>query len=376
MRFLILVIGLALAGAVKAQDMKPLTPEERRVIVDKGTEAPFSGQYYKHRGTGTYRCRQCGAPLYRSQDKFDAGCGWPSFDDEIPGAVKRTTDADGRRTEITCARCGGHLGHVFTGEGFTPKNTRHCVNSVSLVFEPEGQVPAEAGTTAKPAVPEPEKQTVQQSGNQTMPQSGEQPGTQAVPQPGNPEAAAEGTATPEAAARTGTAEGMEASGQPVEQTETAIFAGGCFWGVEYMLSKLPGVLKVESGYIGGTTENPTYEEVCRHRTGHAEAVRVLFDPAKVSYETLARLFFEIHDPTQENGQGPDLGDQYRSEIFYTSPAQQATAERLIAELRRKGYDVVTGVTPAGRFWPAEDYHQRYYERKGTRPYCHAYTKRF
>ncbi len=376
MRLLVLIIGLALAGAVKAQDMKPLTPEERRVIVDKGTEAPFSGRYYKHRGEGVYRCRQCGAPLYRSQDKFDAGCGWPSFDDEIPGAVRRTTDADGRRTEITCARCGGHLGHVFTGEGFTPKNTRHCVNSVSLVFEPEGEAPAGVGTAAKPAVPEPEKQAAQQSGNQTMPQSGGQSGTKAATQPGNPEAAAGGTASPQAAARTGTAEGMEASGQPVEQTETAIFAGGCFWGVEYMFSKVPGVLKVESGYIGGTTENPTYEEVCSHRTGHAEAVRVVFDPAKVSYETLARLFFEIHDPTQENGQGPDLGDQYRSEIFYTSPAQQATAERLIAELRRKGYDVVTQVTPAGRFWPAEDYHQRYYERKGTQPYCHAYTKRF
>ena len=300
MRTLLLIICLALCGVVNGQNMKPLTPEEKRVIVDKGTEAPFTGRYYKHNEAGTYVCRQCGAPLYRSSDKFDAGCGWPSFDDEIPGAVKRTIDADGRRTEITCARCGAHLGHVFAGEGFTPKNTRHCVNSVSLVFEPAKK----------------------------------------------------------------------------EQTETAIFAGGCFWGVEYMLWKVPGVLKVESGYIGGTTENPTYEEVCSHRTGHAEAVRVVFDPAKVSYETLARLFFEIHDPTQENGQGPDLGDQYRSEIFYTSPAQQATAERLIAELRRKGYDVVTQVTPAGRFWPAEDYHQRYYERKGTQPYCHAYTKRF
>ena len=346
MRLLVLIIGLALAGAVKAQDMKPLTPEERRVIVDKGTEAPFSGRYYKHRGEGVYRCRQCGAPLYRSQDKFDAGCGWPSFDDEIPGAVRRTTDADGRRTEITCARCGGHLGHVFTGEGFTPKNTRHCVNS------PERR----DSRIGFRAASQPEKQT-------------QQPGTQF----GSPGAQASG-ADSTSAARPG--DGMPPAGQAAERGATAIFAGGCFWGVEYMLSKVPGVLKVESGYIGGTTENPTYEEVCSHRTGHAEAVRVVFDPAKVSYETLARLFFEIHDPTQENGQGPDLGDQYRSEIFYTSPAQQATAERLIAELRRKGYDVVTQVTPAGRFWPAEDYHQRYYERKGTQPYCHAYTKRF
>lgn len=371
MRLLVLFIGLALAGAVKAQDMKPLTPEERRVIVDKGTEAPFTGRYYNHREPGVYHCRQCGAPLYRSQDKFDAGCGWPSFDDEIPGAVKRTPDADGRRTEITCARCGAHLGHVFADEGFTPKNTRHCVNSVSLVFEPATKASGETGpeAPAKPAA----------AGGQAAPHSGASDA--AAGQPESKSSAHSGTPDAAAAAASGnTAQpvpaGTQAAVQPKEQAETAIFAGGCFWGVEYMLSKLPGVLEIESGYIGGTTENPTYEEVCRHRTGHAEAVRVLFDPAKVSYETLARLFFEIHDPTQENGQGPDLGDQYRSEIFYTSPAQQATAEKLIAKLRRKGYDVVTEVTPAGRFWPAEDYHQRYYQRKGTQPYCHAYTKRF
>lgn len=303
MRLFIIGLSLLFCTAVNAQNMKPLTPEEKRVIVDKGTEAPFTGRYYKNKEAGTYCCRQCGAPLYRSDDKFESGCGWPSFDDELPGAVRRTPDADGRRTEITCAKCGGHLGHVFTGEGFTPKNTRHCVNSISLEFEPKAS-------------------TI------------------------------------------------------MEKADTAIFAGGCFWGVEHMLALVPGVLDVESGYTGGRTENPTYEEVCSHRTGHAEAVRVVFDPSKVSYETLARLFFEIHDPTQSDGQGPDIGDQYRSEIFYNSPEQQAVAERLIAELRANGYDVVTRLTPATRFWPAEGYHQDYYVRKGTQPYCHSYTKRF
>lgn len=291
----------------KPLEMRPLTDMERRVIVDRETEAPFTGEYCDLKGSGVYLCKQCGTPLYRSVDKFASGCGWPSFDDEIEGAVRRCPDPDGRRTEITCAKCGGHLGHVFEGEGFTPKNTRHCVNSVSLSFVPDEVQP----TTHSSHGP-----------------------------------------------------------------ETAYFAGGCFWGVEHLMKGQEGVLSVEPGYMGGELESPVYEDVKTGLSGHAEVVKVVFDPAAVSYLTLAKLFFEIHDPSQRNGQGPDIGPQYRSEIFYTSLPQKATAERLIKMLRLKGLDVVTRVTPAPTFWPAEEYHRDYYSRTGGRPYCHTRVKRF
>lgn len=283
--------------------LNPLNAEETRVIVRKGTEMPFTGEFNKHKEAGTYTCRQCDAPLYRSSDKFDSGCGWPSFDDEIPGAVKRTTDADGHRVEITCARCGGHLGHVFEGEQLTAKDTRHCVNSISLKFVP-ASVSAKVGT------------------------------------------------------------------------ETAYFAGGCFWGTEYLLQQASGVISTRVGYMGGKTQNPTYRDVCEHGTGHAEAVEVVFDPSKTNFETLAKLFFEIHDPTQVDRQGPDVGDQYRSEVYYANETQKQVTEKLIGILKEKGYKVATKITMADTFWEAEDYHQDYYIKTGKEPYCHIYTKRF
>lgn len=281
--------------------IKSLPPSIARVIRDKSTEYPFSGEYNDSDQAGTYVCRQCGLALFRSITKFHSGCGWPSFDEEIKQAVKRVPDADGQRIEIVCARCHAHLGHVFTNEGFTAKNIRHCVNSASLDL---------------------------------------------------------------------------VSNMTVIDTEEAIFAGGCFWGVEYYLKKLDGVLKTEVGYTNGHTENPTYEEVCTGNTGHVEAIRVVYDPNKLSYEQLVKYFFEIHDPTQANGQGPDLGEQYKSVIFYYDDSQYEIASYLKSLLERKNLKVTTEILPVTVFWRAETYHQDYYTKTGKQPYCHRFMKLF
>ncbi len=306
MIFVWLILALTF---VAAEDLKPwksnietLTPFEKHVIIDKGTEPAFSGKYVYTKEDGVYRCKVCDAPLYRSSDKFESHCGWPSFDDAIPGAIKEVPDADGRRTEIVCANCGAHLGHVFKGEGYTSTNVRHCVNSVSLNFDKKkAQAPA---------------------------------------------------------------------------LKKAYFAGGCFWGVEYYLEKIDGVKEVTSGFMGGHMKDPGYYDVVRKDTGHLETVEVVYDPAKVSYETLAKTFFEIHDPTQADGQGPDIGSQYLSAVFVSNTEERKTIERLIGILEQKGLKIATKVLPKAPFYPAETYHQDYYERKGSTPYCHRRIKRF
>lgn len=160
------------------------------------------------------------------------------------------------------------------------------------------------------------------------------------------------------------------------QIQKAYFAGGCFWGVEYYLEKEPGVIDAVSGYMGGKTKNPSYKEVVYLSTGHVETVEVTYDASKVSYETLAKLFFEIHDPTQKNGQGPDIGSQYLSVIFYSSESEKRVLEKLIAQLQTNGFDVATTLRPLVTFYKAEDYHQNYYNKTQKQPYCHGYVKRF
>ncbi len=158
--------------------------------------------------------------------------------------------------------------------------------------------------------------------------------------------------------------------------ERAIFASGCFWGTEYYFQKAKGVIETTVGYTGGHKDNATYYEVCSGDTGHAEAVEITFDPSLASYEELVKLFFETHNPAQKNRQGPDIGSQYRSAIFYLNAEQKQIAEKLIQILKDKGHEVVTELTKADSFWKAEDKHQQYYTKGGGNPYCHSYTKKF
>lgn len=279
-----------------------LTESQREVILTRGTERPYCGTLLDNKLEGTYVCRLCGLPLFSSEAKFDSGSGWPSFFQPVdPDHVATIEDRSHgmRRTEIVCARCGGHLGHVFD-DGPAPTGQRHCVNSESLEFHERGV---------------------------------------ALPERSRPPA-----------------------------TETAYFAAGCFWGVEDQFQATPGVIDAASGYMGGHAPNPTYREVCAGLTGHAETVRVIFEPRRVGYRALLKLFFEMHDPTQKDRQGPDVGSQYRSAIFAASDAQLDQARSYVTELHERGAfaerSIVTQIERAGDFHLAEPEHQDFNARHG------------
>ncbi len=298
---IIFTLPLNIYGEIlnKNENFRQLTSEESRVIQDKGTEKPFINEYNYFFKDGVYTCKRCGNHLFKSSDKFQSSSGWPSFDGEIAGAVKMDLDSDGGRTELTCSNCRAHLGHVFRGEGFTSRDIRYCVNSISLLF-----IASEEGV------------------------------------------------------------------------ESAYFAGGCFWGIEYFFKKHKGVISAKSGFMGGERKDPSYREVVLGGTGHIETVKVEYDSTILTFEDLAKLFFEIHDPTQTNGKGPDIGEQYLSVVFYNNKDEKEIVERLIDLLETKGYKIATGVRKAKKFWEAEEYHQDYYMNSGKKPYCHLYEKRF
>ncbi len=271
-----------------------LTPEQYRILRQSGTERPFKGEYNMFFEDGTYSCAACGAPLFNSEEKFDHGCGWPSFTAPSDNSsVEFHTDNSMfmKRIEVRCATCGSHLGHVFD-DGPVPTGERYCINSVALDFKP-------------------------------------------------------------------------AKTDKSSQEDIATFAAGCFWGIEHNFHQIEGVLSTRVGYTGGDVKNPTYQLVCSGKTGHAESIEITFNPSVVSYKELLEHFFSLHDPTQLNRQGPDVGTQYRSVIFYHSLSQKEAAEAFIKEVessKRFRRPIATKISPADVFYQAEDYHQDYYKK--------------
>ena len=288
-----------------AELKQKLTPTQYRVTQDAATEPAFANEYWDNHAPGIYVDVVSGKPLFSSLDKFDSGCGWPSFSKPVDdkAVVEKSDNSHGmERTEVRSATANSHLGHVFD-DGPGPTHLRFCINSASLKFVPLAQMAA-AGYAEQLA-----------------------PFVKA---------------------------GLI---NPAPKTEAALLSGGCFWGMQETLRQIPGVIKTTVGYTGGTVPNPTYEMVCSHATGHAESVEVVFDPAKLSYEQLLGFFFRMHDPTTLNQQENDIGAQYRSAIFCTSDEQKQIAERVKAQVNKSGAwqrPVVTEITNATVFYPARN----------------------
>ncbi len=288
---------------------KILTPEQFRVMRRAGTERPFTGKYNQHYEQGTYFCAGCGTPLFNSETKYDHGTGWPSFTAPVEEAYldyREDRSFGMKRVEARCSVCGAHLGHVFE-DGPPPTHKHYCINSVSLNFE-SGEARKKSDSSATVSKDKTEK---------------------------------------------------------AAQMKNATFAAGCFWGVEYKFSKIKGVVSTSVGYSGGKTKDPSYKQVCGGGTGHAEAVHIGYDPSLITYPQLLEVFFSMHDPTQLNRQGPDIGMQYRSVIFTHNQEQKRAAEEMIQKLNESGRyskPIATQIVPFSEFYEAESYHQKYYEK--------------